>query len=375
MNTSSIGRRVRLAFRGRKARIGTFNPRSSVGVDFGSHTLKAAEIVRSNGGFKVTRIGIIQTPPGAVSKGVAANPEALAPVIRALLEDTGIRSKRVVTALGGQSAIIRLLTIPDMPEGDLERAIAFEVDRYLPAGVREVKHNYRVLGRKPQDGGAQLEILLVVAAKELVDRHMAPLAAAGLTSAVMEVTPFSMVRAVAPRDGNGDTATVYVDIGAESSDILIAVEERLRLARNIPIGGNALTKAIAEALGLDIDAARALKEQRAQAVVEREPAGDLRQLHEAILPVLSTITTELRRSLDFYQARLGDEPISKIVLTGGTAKLRHLAPFLSGELGVPVELGNPFGACETAGLAPELVADVAPMMAVAVGLALRGAQD
>ena len=277
--------------------------------------------MRSNGGFTVTRIGITQTPPGAVSKGVATNPEALGPVIRTLLDDSGIRSNRVVTALGGQSAIIRLLTMPDMPEGELERAVAFEVDRYLPAGVRDVKHNYRVLGRKPKDGGGQLEILLVVAAKELVDRHMAPLAAAGLTSAVMEVTPFSMVRAVAPRDGNGDTATVYVDIGAESSDILIAVQERLRLARNIPIGGNALTKAVAEALGLDVDAARTLKEQRAQALVEGESSDDLRRLHQAILPVISTMATELRRSLDFYQARLGDQPISKVVLTGGTAKL------------------------------------------------------
>jgi hypothetical protein len=40
-----------------------------------------------------------------------------------------------------------------------------------------------------------------------------------------------------------------------------------------------------------------------------------------------------------------------------------------------VELGNPFGACEAAEVPPEVAADVAPMMAVAVGLALRGAQD
>src|SRR5207302_9473049 len=113
---------------------------------------------------------------------------------------SGRRAGGDVPARGGQCAIIRLLTMAETPDGELERAMTFEVERYLPAGVRDVKHNYRVLGRRPKDG--QLEILLVVAAKELVDRHLAPLAVLGLTSAVMEVTPFSMVRAVAPRDGN-----------------------------------------------------------------------------------------------------------------------------------------------------------------------------
>jgi type IV pilus assembly protein PilM len=358
----------------KKRPMGLFSARAPVGLDLGSHTLKAAEVVRSDGVFKVRRVGMVQTPPGAVSKGVAVNPEALAPAISKLLQEAGIRSKRVVTALGGEAVVIRKVTVPEMPQAELEEAITLEAEQYLPEGVGEVRRHYRVLGRTPENG--QLEVLLVAAGKEVVNRHLAPLAMAGLASPVMEVTPFSMVRAVAP-GSPGEKAALYVNLGAESSDILILDKEGLRLARNIRIGGTTLTKAIAETLNLDVAAALRLKEQRAQVLLEGTPPEDavLRQLHQAILPVITSITTELRRSLDFYQARLGSQSVSKVVLTGGTAKLKNLAPFLSGKLRVPVEIGNPFGTCEPdAGFSPEYVADVAPMMAVAVGLALRGAQ-
>ncbi len=351
--------------------MGLVGHRSSVGLDLGSHALKVAELVRSGGSFRVTRIGMVQTPPGAVSKGVAANSDALVPAIRNLLQETGIRSKRVATALGGQAVTIRELRVPEMPEAELEQAVTFEAERYLPPGISEVSCHYHVLGRIPEDG--QLEILLVATGKELIDRHVAPLSMAGLTSEMMEVTPFSMVRAVAPHNGQSDKTTVYVDLGAESSDILILHKERSRLARNIPLGGNALTKAIAETMNVDFATAQMLKEQRAEMLLEGEQLHDmtLRRLHQAILPVVTRICTELRRSLDFYLTRLRGQAISKIVLTGGTAKLKDLAPFLSGQLGLPVEIGNPFDTCE-ANYPPEYLADVAPMMAVAVGLALEG---
>ncbi len=316
---------------------------------------------------------MVQTPPNAVSKGVAANSDALVPAIRQLLQETGIRSTRVATALGGQAVTIRELRVPDMPAADLEQAVTFEAERYVPPGSSEVSCHYRVLGRIPEDG--QIEILLVATGKELIDRQIAPLSIAGLTSEMMEVAPFSMVRAVSPRNGMGDNATVYVDLGAESSDILILHRERSRLARNIAIGGNALTHAIAEAMNVDLATAQTLKEERAEMLLGGEQLHDmtLQRLHRAILPVVTRLCTELRRSLDFYLARLRGQAISQIILTGGTAKLKNLAPFLSGELGLPVEIGNPFSLCE-ADYPPEYLTDVAPMMAVAVGLALEGGE-
>ncbi len=364
-------RNLAVARGGTSARIG-LGPRASVGLDLGSHTLKVVELVCAGGGYKVARLGMLPTPPGAVSKGVAADPAMIAPAIQALLHETGIRSKRVATALGGQAVIIRALTMPEMSEAELAQAATFEAERYVPPGTSEVRCQYRVLGRTPEDG--QLEILLVATGKELIDRHRAPLVAAGLASEVMEVAPLSTVRAVA-RNGQNDEATVYVDLGAEGSDILVLEGERVRLARHIAIGGNAVTTAIAEAMTLDFAAAQTLKEQRAQLVLDGEqPAdGTVEALHQAILPVITRLGTELRRSLDFYLARLRGRAISRLILTGGTAKLTNLAPFLSRELGLPVEIGNPFAKCEAeATFPPEYLADVAPLMAVAVGLALGG---
>ncbi len=80
--------------------------------------------------------------------------------------------------------------------------------------------------------------------------------------------------------------------------------------------------------------------------------------------------------MDFYTARSRGQAIAKVVLSGGTAKLRNLAPYLSDELGVPVEVGNPFGPRQVdPGIPPDRLSDLAPTMAVAVGLALRGARE
>jgi type IV pilus assembly protein PilM len=349
--------------------------KSFVGLDFGNRRLKAVEVVRFNGGFRINRFGITETPPGAVSKGVAVDPDALLPAIRDMLHEAGIQSKRVVTALGGQGAVIRELSVPEMPDAELEHALGFEAERYLTPVGGDVVVDYRVVERLPREG--VIKVLVVAARKTMIDRQLAPLALAGLSAPVVECTPISMVRALASWSGTGRTATMYVDLGAEGCNVLIVDAGRLRLSRNIEIGGNALTRAIAEALRLDFAAAESFKEQRARILLDGERAPDrlVDEVHRAILPVVANLAAELRRSLDFYLARLEGRPVSKVIAAGGSAKLGNLAAFLHERLDVPVEIGNPLGACGLdARLAPELIARAAPTMAVAVGLALRGAQ-
>ena len=353
--------------------MGLFGSKSTIGLDLGSYALKAVEVVPAGNGHKITHMAVAPTPPGAVTEGVAAGAEGLAKAIKGLLQSAGIRGNRVVTALGGEAVIVRELKLPEMPESELEQAVAYEAERYLPYGVKDVSRDFQVLGKAPEEG--QLEILLVAARKELVTRQLAALQSTGLSAPILDVAPFSLLRAVGRHNGQAEGTIVYVDLGAESSDILIMEGERLRLARNISTGGNAVTKAIGEALTLEFAAAQTLKEERARLLLEGQQPEDatIARLHEIILPVINSIFTEVRRSLDYYQTRSRGQAVTKVVLTGGTAKLRNLAPFLSEELGLPVEVGNPFASFQAgSNFTPDYLTNVGPMMAVAVGLALRG---
>jgi type IV pilus assembly protein PilM len=98
-----------------------------------------------------------------------------------------------------------------------------------------------------------------------------------------------------------------------------------------------------------------------------------RKVYEAMLPALSELVTEIRRSLEYYRSRYPDSTVDRILLFGGTAKLEHLAPFISNEIGIRVDLADPFAHLDF--LPPfytrQYLDEVACLVPIAVGLAIR----
>ena len=98
-----------------------------------------------------------------------------------------------------------------------------------------------------------------------------------------------------------------------------------------------------------------------------------RQVYEALLPTAVELVGEVRRSVEYYANRFPEARVDRVLLFGGTGKLPNLAEFLGNEVGMPVEIGNPFLRIEvdSGGVPPEIVAVDRCLMPVAVGLALR----
>ena len=96
------------------------------------------------------------------------------------------------------------------------------------------------------------------------------------------------------------------------------------------------------------------------------------QVYEAIAQPLLDLATEVRRSLDFYRRGHRDEDIDRLCLTGGSAVIPGLAAFLGGEIGLNVEVADPFEhVVVEEGATDEFLRDVGPMCVIAVGLAMR----
>lgn len=94
------------------------------------------------------------------------------------------------------------------------------------------------------------------------------------------------------------------------------------------------------------------------------------QIFNCMAPVLAEMVQELRRSLDYYRGKAADATIHEMWITGGTAKLRNLAPFLEAELGIPTRVVDPMSNVRIVAknFSPEYLEENATLFPVSVGL-------
>jgi type IV pilus assembly protein PilM len=235
--------------------------------------------------------------------------------------------------------------------------------------------DFHPLEERTGDTGARLvRGLLVAASREMVNTSLDAVQRAGLTPVMVDLTPFAVIRSVAAIDdlGVGAPVEALVDVGARVTNIVVHQGGVPQFVRILLMGGQHITDAVAERMGVPQEEAEAIKQQLGLAETDGFGAQAAGRVVEASL---AAFIDEIRGSLDYYLASSGSAPIARLSLTGGGARLAGLAERLQLATRVPVDAGNPMHslAVGRTGLSPEQLAFVQPLAAVPVGLALGAA--
>lgn len=379
-----------------------FNPRvEAVGLEIGTNALKVVDI-KAGSPPSLNAVAMRPMPPGLIQEDQVVDPQGLADEIKALFEDAGITKKFVVTAVGNRQAITRNIHVPKMTRAELDEAIKWEAERYIPFPIDEVVLDFYVLDALDEvEEGGQLEVVIAAARIDLVTQQVDYLKLAGLEPVVIDIKPFSLLRSLRGsllgEHLNKTTLTgtsyteageigVVLEIAASNTTITLVRGERVLMNRNIGVSGDDFTAAIQRSFGLDFDTAEEVKLDYGTATIPTEDEEELlnfdakreqfspSRVYEALRPVLVDLTTEIRRSLEFFRVQAGDANISRVFVTGGGAKLRGLPEAIGDALGFRVELGDPW---LTVTVDPnkfdtQYLVKAGPEFAVPLGLALRG---
>ncbi|MFH0887563.1 MAG: pilus assembly protein PilM, partial [bacterium] len=126
----------------------------------------------------------------------------------------------------------------------------------------------------------------------------------------------------------------------------------LQFTREIIIAGESITRSLTGVLisdqwqmSLTYDEAEKIKREYgipAKGTTDKTPGGiELAHISEVIRPVLGQFLNEISRSFDYYRDHFQDAGISKVILSGGGAKMKGIEKFLSDGLNLPVETINP----------------------------------
>jgi type IV pilus assembly protein PilM len=347
--------------------------RSAIGLDIGTSGVRAAELSFGKGDITLEKFGQVALPEGAVRDGEVVNPEVVGAAIKQLWSHTKFSGSKVVLGVANQKVIVRQVDLPWMPADELKKSLGYLVQDFVPMPVEAAVLDFHVLEELGADNGNRtMRGLLVAASRDMVHNSIDAVRRAGLTPVMVDLTSFAVIRALADADhlGMGSNVEALVDVGARVTNIVVHQGGVPRFVRILLMGGQDVTDAVAERMGMPQEQAEALKQQLG--LGSAGEGMDVQAAVRVVEAVTAAFVDEIRGSLDYYLASSGSAPISRLVLTGGGARLDGLARRLSVTSRVPVEVGTPMNSLQIGrtGLSPEQIAFVEPLAAVPVGLAL-----
>ena len=342
-------------------------PRPVVGLDIEPGRIAAVE-VRVADGLEVARAATAPLDPGVVRDGEVADVEALAEALRGLWAKHKL-AKRVRLGLANQRIVVRTVDLPPVQSPkELDAAVRFSAQDHIPMPLDQAVLEHQSLGIVETPEGPRARVVLVAARRDMVERLVAAVSAAGLRPEGVDLSAFAMIRALGARDAG---AVLYLSIGGVTN-LALAEHDRCLFTRVIPGGSEYIAQQLAERRGLTLDHAHGwlrhvgLEDEVADVEGEGEIVAEARAV---LSDGVRRVGEEVRNSLDFFRMQEASVDVQRVVLTGPAAAIPGFAASLGAEIGVEVASGAVAVAPNAAGGDADDDA-AASGLAVAAGLAV-----
>lgn len=366
------------------------------GLDISDLSLKIIKLKKKKNFLSLASFGEEEIKPGIIEEGEIKDEERLVEIIKGAIKKVKglkLKTKEVIASLPEEKAFLQVIQLPKMPEEDLKSAVLYEAENYIPLPIEEVYLDSQIV--KPlYDHLDHFDVLIAALSRKIVDSYLNCLKKAGLIVRALEIESLAIARALLKNEVSS-RPVLLIDLGATRTSFIIFSGYSLRFTTSIPVSSQKFTEAIAKNLKIDFKKAEKLKikyglEMTPKVLLQGEKDQNFKfktmlvsdkKIFEILIPALTDLVEQIRKYLDYYQTHASHEHlapdgkgVAKILLSGGGSNLKGLADFLSLELKIPVEIGNPW-----VNILPEPLKEV-PLLpyeeslryTTALGLALRG---
>jgi type IV pilus assembly protein PilM len=319
-----------------------------VGLDLGSHSLKAVELSQSLRSFQVVQQRQLER---------LADEASLAELVSRFAKQYRFHTDHVIAALPGDKLSSRRLSLPFRDRKKLAQAVPHTVADDLPFELEDVIIDWQLAN----EDRAKAEVLATVAARSEVAALLELLRSADCEPRTLEAEGPVLANLTQVFDLAG--VRMLVDLGHRKTTFCVVAEGHPVAFRTVPIAGAAITRALSEDRQLSAEQAERAKHERGVFGPSFAMPGPRTQ------QVFDSLMREALRTLGSLEAALAGSPVQGITLFGGSAHLAGIDAFFSDRCGLPAtRLGLP-----KPGEASGLAAGGDPLLyAPAIALALRG---
>jgi type IV pilus assembly protein PilM len=306
-------------------------------VDIGNNSLKALRLYAEGDTVQVIGFDCIQHDKILTGSNVTATErdELIALSLRRFVEQNDLGKDNMAVSVPSQNSFARFVTLPPVDSKRIPEIVKFEAAQQIPFDINDVQWDWQLMS---DAGESEKKVGIFAIKNEVVDSTLEHFSRQDMAVGYVQMAPMALYNYVlydrADLAGAGNQAIVVLDIGAENTDLVVCTGSTV-WQRCIPMGGNAFTRAIADAFKLNF--------QRAEKLKRTAPMSKYaRQTFQAMRPVFTDLASEIQRSLGFYSSSNPNTKLLKVVAFGGGTKMRGLLKYLRQTLQMPVERPDSF---------------------------------
>lgn len=334
-------------------------PKSILGIDIGTSSIKVVELRKSEDKFKLETYGEISSVDYIDKPN---DPVVIQEMLRAVLKKADTKSKQAVMAIQIFSSFTSVIEMPEMAEEDLAKSIEFEARKYIPTPLSEVVLDWKIINSGTSDKSKK--ILLIAVPKEVVNRYIKIADGLNLKINALELESFSFARSLIYKEAN---PVCVLDIGARATSSTIIDNGIVQMSHGLDIAGAEMTRTLASSLGVAFKRAEGFKLTHG---IDQENPEQKDETREALITLIDEIINGSKQIINNFQAKTGKK-IEKLILNGGSAQMEGFKDYVEKKLEIKTFIADPWSRIIYPPKLQSILKELGPEFSVAIGAAMR----
>jgi type IV pilus assembly protein PilM len=338
------------------------------GLDIGASSIKLLQMEERAGSYALTSLGMRELPLEVIVDEEIKDKDTVIFNLQSLMEQCDSKLKEVAISISGHGVITDNINMDQKSGAEAEQAILFEAEQRSPFDVEDVTMDYHIIDTN-QDM-RKMDVLLVAARNELLNSYVELVTDAGLKPMIVDTDAFAILNAYDINyEMDPEKVTALMDVGFDTTSITFIKNGLFNSTRDLAIGGRLIYNAVMKEFRINQELAmKTMKGEMGTSI-------DQDMLKATVITASEELISSLEVAFSYFKSTAKVPQVDWIVLSGGGALIPFLPEFIQSKLNVPIEIANPLRNIEYdpdifKGVQPDRIA---PLLAVAVGLASRKA--
>ncbi len=335
-----------------------------IGIDIGSNSIKVVELHSAGEQLQLKGIGEAMLPYGAITNKSVQDPKTVSSVLSNLVFDLKLKGKKAIVGVCGEAVASKIVSVSrNSLKKDMKKMSQDIVNKNLfKKKSGQINHSYMVLRQNEKRKFKEVPVLISGAKKNTVHNYKSCVAAANLLVQAVDMDSIALVNSWIANliENRMVSKTALVNIGATVTSVIVIDKGIPCIVEDLNIGGEMISRVLIDKFKITYEEAERIK-------YSMKSYGR----YEEITEVFENFAIQIANRINMV---LVEQNITNVVLSGGCCSIKKVCELLTTDIDVSVEISNPFRniAFSESYFDPEYVNYLAPKMAVATGLALRG---